>query len=104
MDTANQQQYDYEVQRQQWLEEQETQPNIVRGEQSGEACLMRCKCGNPVHPKRVEAGYYWCLECGEAKAKEARTHWCIAPLNKSNYILITDPNDLKGLNPKRTPT
>ena len=98
----DQQRYDYEVQRQQWLEEQEQQPNIVRGEQSDEVCLSRCKCGNPINPNRIAAGYFICLECGEAKAKEARTSWCIAPLNKSNYILITDPNDLKGLNPKRT--
>jgi ribosomal protein L37AE/L43A len=90
----DQQRFEYEVQRQEWEEEQnELQPNNVR-----------CKCGNPVHPKRVEAGYYWCMECGETKAKTARLSWCIAPLNKSNYILITDPNDLKGLNPKRTPT
>ena len=87
-----QEQYDYEVQRQQWEEEQEATNNVM------------CKCGNPVHPKRVEAGYYWCMTCGEQRAKEARMGWCIAPLAKSNYILITDPNDLKGLNPKRTPT
>lgn len=86
-----QEQYDYEVQRQQWEED-----NSVMG--------VTCKCGNPVHPKRVEAGYYWCMECGENKATQARLSWCIAPLAKSNYILITDPNDLKGLNPKRTPT
>ena len=85
-----QEQYDYEVQRQQWLEEQEAHNNVM------------CKCGNPVHPKRVEAGYYWCMDCGETRAKEARTSWCIAPLNKSNYILITDPQHLKQLNPKRT--
>ena len=90
-----QEQYDYEVQRQQWLEEQDQQAAHNN---------VRCKCGNPVHPKRVEAGYYWCMDCGETRAKEQRTHWCIAPLNKSNYILITDPQDLKGLNPKRTPT
>ena len=65
---------------------------------------INCKCGNPIHPKRVEAGYYVCLSCGEQKAKQQRLGWCIAPLNKSNYILITDPQDLKGLNPKRTPT
>ena len=86
----SQEQYDYEVQRQQWLEEQEAHNNVT------------CRCGNPVHPKRVEAGYYWCMECGEKKATEARTSWCIAPLNKSNYILITDPQHLKQLNPKRT--
>jgi ribosomal protein L37AE/L43A len=65
---------------------------------------IQCKCGNTINHKRIEAGYFYCMECGERKAKEARMGWCIAPLNKSNYILITDPADLKMLNPKRTPT
>lgn len=64
--------------------------------------MLVCKCGNEIHPKRVEAGYYVCLSCGEAKAKQQRLGWCIAPLNKSNYILITDMQHLKQLNPKRT--
>lgn len=61
-----------------------------------------CKCGNTINPKRVQAGYFYCMECGERKAKAARASWCIAPLNKSNYILITDLQHLKQLNPKRT--
>ena len=56
---------------------------------------------NPIHPKRVQAGYFYCMDCGERKAKAARASWCIAPLNKSNYILITDLQHLKQLNPKR---
>ena len=63
---------------------------------------INCKCGNPINPKRIAAGYFVCLDCGEARAKEARLGWCIAPLNKSNYILITDMQHLKQLNPKRT--
>ena len=85
-----QEQYDYEVQRQQWLEEQE-------------ANNVRCKCGNPINPNRIAAGYFICLECGEAKAKEARTSWCISiPYSKGAYQLITDTNDMKQTNPKRT--
>lgn len=41
-----------------------------------------------------------CVSCGEAHARKA-TH-CIVPLNKSNYIPITDLAQLKQLNPKRT--
>ena len=88
-DVMTQEQFEYEVQREQWEEDQ-----LVTN--------VTCKCGNPVHPLRVQAGYYWCMTCGEAKAKTARLSWCIAPLNKSNYILITDPQHLKQLNPKRT--
>jgi hypothetical protein len=47
-------------------------------------------------------GYTTCLRCGEREAQEARKLWCVAPLNKSNYVLITDPTLLRGLNPKRT--
>ena len=68
-----------------------------------ETKTINCKCGNPIHPKRVEAGYYVCLSCGEARAKEARMGWCISiPYNKGAYQLITDPTDLKSNNPKRT--
>jgi hypothetical protein len=40
------------------------------------------------------------MTCGE-KAARAVKH-TIAPLNKSNYIMVTDPTMLKQLNPKRT--
>ena len=41
-----------------------------------------------------------CHHCGEEIAKERK--FTIAPLNKSNYICITDMAMLKQLNPKRT--
>lgn len=59
-------------------------------------------CGADVAPARVHLGYKQCLECGETRAKEVRMGWCVAPLNKSNYILVTNPEELKQLNPKRT--
>jgi hypothetical protein len=40
------------------------------------------------------------MTCGE-KAARAVKH-TIAPLNKSNYVMVTDPTMLKQLNPKRT--
>jgi hypothetical protein len=40
------------------------------------------------------------MDCGEALAK-SRKH-TTAPINKSNYMLITNPETLKQLNPKRT--
>jgi hypothetical protein len=45
-------------------------------------------------------GYTTCLPCGDEIAK-ARKH-TIAPLNKSNYMVFTDTDMLKQLNPKRT--
>ncbi len=41
-----------------------------------------------------------CIECGDAIAKEKAKKYTIAPMHKSNYMLITDPADLKGLNNK----
>lgn len=45
-----------------------------------------------------------CMECGDKLAVEARKGWCVAGINKSNPMLITDPETLKQLNPKRTTT
>lgn len=53
-----------------------------------------------VPPARAKLGYKTCLTCGEAAAKTVRH--TIAPMNKSNYMLFTDTELLKQLNPKRT--
>jgi len=41
-----------------------------------------------------------CLRCGEEVAKQRK--FTVACNNKQGYELITDPNHLKQLNPKRT--
>ena len=41
-----------------------------------------------------------CLMCGEEQARLARLSWCVAPMHKSNYMLITNKQDLTGLNNK----
>lgn len=41
-----------------------------------------------------------CIECGDQLAKERAKSYCIAPMHKSNYVLITNRDDLKGLNNK----
>ena len=53
-----------------------------------------------VPPARARLGYKTCLACGDKQAKAVRH--TIAPMNKSNYMLFTDVNLLKQLNPKRT--
>jgi len=60
-------------------------------------------CGGHVAPTRAHLGYKYCMECGETKAQEARASWCVAPAyNKGAYQLITDPEDMKATNPRRT--
>jgi recombinational DNA repair protein (RecF pathway) len=64
---------------------------------------MRCvNCLNPIVPKQryTKLALKTCLNCGDHKAKQRRH--TIAPINKSNYMLITDLELLKQLNPKRT--
>jgi hypothetical protein len=56
-------------------------------------------CGDTFPPQRQALGYNTCLTCGDFAAREVK--WTVAPLNKGNYILISNPEDLKGLNPKR---
>lgn len=60
------------------------------------------ECGEEVAPARWALKRYTCLPCGEKQAKTERKSWCVAPLNKSNYMLITNPALLAQLNPKRT--
>jgi hypothetical protein len=58
------------------------------------------RCGDDVPAARVALGYRVCLWCGEEDARAERRSWCIAPLHKSNYMLLTNKEDLKGINNK----
>lgn len=64
-------------------------------------CVM---CGDTITPqKRVDLGYRVCLSCGDGVAKQERAGWCVVPYtNKGAYMLVTNPDHLKQLNPKRT--
>lgn len=57
-------------------------------------------CGEPYPERRAQAGYKVCLECGEEQARQERSHWCVAPMHKSNYMLFTNRTDLTGINNK----
>lgn len=56
-------------------------------------------CGYGIGDGRAALGYRTCLECGDAVAKQVQ--WLSAPINKSNYTLISNLEELKQLNPKR---
>ena len=62
-------------------------------------CMECVECGETIlPPKRAELGYTTCLQCGDRQARAiVRT---VAPMHKSNYMLFTDPADLKGINNK----
>lgn len=49
-----------------------------------------------VPPLRWAKGWHTCMSCGDKAAKaKVRT---VVPMPKSNYILVTDMDLLKGLN------
>jgi predicted nucleic acid-binding Zn-ribbon protein len=58
------------------------------------------ECGENFAKGRHGLGYKLCLDCGNDQAKKRK--FTVAPINKSNYMLVTDMELLKQLNPKRT--
>jgi ribosomal protein L37AE/L43A len=60
-----------------------------------------CKdCYTPFAVERFRLGYTTCLACGDTAAR--KVVFTTAPINKSNYMLITNVTELAQLNPKRT--
>ncbi len=57
-----------------------------------------CACGDEIDPRRVALGYHLCPVCGDREARRIKR--CVVPLNKSNYVLVTNRTELKQLNPK----
>lgn len=67
--------------------------------------LCVCCYGGHVNPERAKAlirnnSPITCIECGDQQAKQKAKLYTIAPMHKSNYMLITNLDDLKGLNNK----
>ena len=65
--------------------------------------MTDCKCwgcGVDVDSRRWERGIRTCMSCGDAEADRQRKLWTVAPMHKSNYVLITNEDDLVGLNNK----
>lgn len=63
--------------------------------------LPECiSCGEQYFTERWSLGYRTCLLCGEEASVVARRDWTVAPMHKSNYMLITDRADLLGINNK----
>ena len=58
------------------------------------------RCGDTFPAGRAKLGYRVCLECGDTTATEERLGWCIAPLPKQGYTLISRKSDLLHLNQK----
>ena len=57
------------------------------------------KCGDLFPSARARLGYTTCMPCGDKQARLVT--FCTVPMNKSNYVVITDKRELTMLNPKR---
>jgi ribosomal protein L37AE/L43A len=66
----------------------------------GKTQVLCTQCYDPFSVERFRLGYDVCLECGDTRAHAVT--YCTAPINKSNYMLITNVTELAQLNPKRT--
>jgi ribosomal protein L37AE/L43A len=55
-------------------------------------------CDNEISSRRFSLGYDTCLECGEVTASKRK--FTVVPMHKSNYVLITNREELKGINNK----
>lgn len=53
-----------------------------------------------IPPARARLGYRTCMTCGEKQARHDLKHKTVAPMHKSNYMLITNRADLLGINNK----
>jgi ribosomal protein L37AE/L43A len=60
------------------------------------------QCGDAVPAGRVALGRRLCLPCGEKAAAVERRGWTVAPMHKSNYMLLVDRADLLGINTKQS--
>ena len=56
-------------------------------------------CGEQYSYRRRQLGYNFCLDCGDFRAQQERSSWCIAPIaHKQGATLVTNKADLLGLN------
>lgn len=55
-------------------------------------------CGNEYASERKACGFRTCLDCGEKQARKVKH--TIVPMHKSNYVVISDPTLLIGVNVK----
>lgn len=73
--------------------------DLTNGDQTMPTKVHCASCEQPFDPRRKQLGYNFCLDCGDFRAIQQRASWTIAPIaHKQGATLITNRNDLKGLN------
>lgn len=62
-----------------------------------EKLCIKCWSVRVPHARNM-AGFTTCLPCGEKVARQRRH--TVVPMHKSNYIVATGPDDVRGINNK----
>jgi len=57
-------------------------------------------CGEQYDHRRRQLGYNFCLDCGDFRAQQIRSSWCVVPLPKQGYTRVTNKTALLHLNQK----
>jgi hypothetical protein len=70
----------------------------VKNELMGDVGCVVCETLYP--RERANLGYRTCTECGEVLARQQAKQHTIVPMHKSNYVVITNRADLRGINNK----
>ena len=64
-----------------------------------ESFAPQCRlCGNSYDARRFAIGYAFCIPCGDEVARSVKR--TVVPMHKSNYMLVTNRDDLIGINNK----
>ena len=59
----------------------------------------QCKmCGDTYDERRFRLGILLCMSCGDELAKSRK--FTVVPMHKSNYMMVTNQEDLVGINQK----
>jgi hypothetical protein len=61
-------------------------------------CVL-CDAPYPLR-RKTELNINVCLDCGDVSAEQQRQSWCVVPLPKQAYTLVTSKSDLLHLNQK----
>ena len=64
-----------------------------------ESFTPQCRlCGSSYDERRFAIGYVFCIPCGDEVAHSVKR--TVVPMHKSNYMMVTNRDDLIGINNK----
>ena len=71
---------------------------VTNGDTMEDKYLCNVCCTEGLSPARYDLGYRSCLTCGDTLAGQRK--FTVVPMHKSNYVVISNKKELKGINNK----